>query len=369
MTIATGPGTIASGTSATASAGVATFSSTILDTAGSYTFASTDGTRTLTTATSTSATVIAPTTPSKVVFSTEPPSTGTAGTALAVFAASVEDTYGNVETGSNAGHADTINLAVASGPSTAIASGTSAIASGGVATFNATVLDTAGSYTLTAGDSSRSLTTVISTPPTVIAPATGSQFLLTPATGSPNAGAGDNLTITAEDTYGNTITSYTGTHNLTFGGASAIGSFTPTVTNSSGTAVAFGSATALTFTSGQATISGSSNGVMTLYKAGSTKITVTDGGSYNNGSGTTVTVGAATASSLVFVQQPTSTNAGSTMSPVTVQVVDTYGNPVAESGATVNVSLSTPGRYREGRRPRPPPDLPPSIASPLVRRA
>ena len=92
------------------------------------------------------------------------------------------------------------------------------------------------------------------------------------------AGAGDNLTITAVDQYGNTATSYTGSHSLTFGGASASpDANNPTVTNSSGTAVAFGTATAITFTSGVATVSGSSNGVMVLYKSGAATITVTDG--------------------------------------------------------------------------------------------
>ncbi len=340
LTVATGPGTIASGASATASGGVATFSSTILDTAGSYTFTATDGSRSLATATSTPPTVISPTTPSKVVFSAEPPSTGTAGSALSSFTASVEDTYSNVETGSNTGHADTINLTVATGPGT-IASGASATASGGVATFSSTILDTAGSYTFTATDGTHSIATATSTPPTVIAPASGSQFVLTPATGSPNAGAGDNLTITAEDTYGNTITTYTGSHNLTFGGASAIGSFTPTVSNSSGTPVAFGSVTAINFVSGQATISSSSNGVMTLYKAGSTTITVTDGGSYNNGAGTTVTVNPAGAADLVIVQQPSNTFTGSTISPaVTVQVEDGYGNAVSDNGLSVTLSPS-----------------------------
>ena len=75
------------------------------------------------------------------------------------------------------------------------------------------------------------------------------------ASTTPTAGAADNLTVTAIDAYGNTATSYTGSKNLTFGGASAIGSFTPTVTNASGTAINFGSATAISFTSGQATVS------------------------------------------------------------------------------------------------------------------
>src|SRR6478735_5440624 len=46
-----------------------------------------------------------------------------------------------------------------------------------------------------------------------------SQFLLSAATTTPTAGAADNLTITAKDELGNTATTYTGSHTLTFGGA------------------------------------------------------------------------------------------------------------------------------------------------------
>ena len=60
-----------------------------------------------------------------------------------------------------------------------------------------------------------------------------------------------NLTITAKDENGNTVTTYTGSHSLTFSGANAASSGTkPTVTNSSGTATNFGTATAITFTAG-----------------------------------------------------------------------------------------------------------------------
>ena len=67
----------------------------------------------------------------------------------------MEDAFGNVETGSNPGNNDTVNLTVATGPGS-IASGASAVASGGVATFSATTLDTAGTYTFTATDGSES---------------------------------------------------------------------------------------------------------------------------------------------------------------------------------------------------------------------
>ena len=91
-------------------------------------------------------------------------------------------------------------------------------------------------------------------------------------------GAADNLTITAQDTYGNTVTTYTGSHNITFSGASAAaGGNAPTVANASGTAIAFGTATAITFTSGVAAVSGANNGVMKLYKAEAANLKVSDG--------------------------------------------------------------------------------------------
>ncbi|HTZ85048.1 MAG TPA: hypothetical protein VMB05_00130 [Solirubrobacteraceae bacterium] len=113
-------------------------------------------------------------------------------------------------------------------------------------------------------------------------------------------GESSELTITAVDGFGNTITSYTGSKNLTFGGAQTIGSNHPTVTNSSGAAIAFGSTTAISFSSGVASVSfGSRNGVMTLYKPETASITVTDG-TFNNGSGLPVTVEASKISSLTL---------------------------------------------------------------------
>ena len=101
-----------SGLSPTTTSGVAAFSALSTTTAGSYTVtASSTG---LTSAVSSSFTVN-PAAPSKVVFTTAPPTTGTAGSNLTSFAVSVEDTYGNVETGSNTGNADVINLTVATG--------------------------------------------------------------------------------------------------------------------------------------------------------------------------------------------------------------------------------------------------------------
>ncbi len=67
---------------------------------------------------------------------------------------------------------------------------------------------------------------------------------------------------------------YSGSHALTFAGASSIGGNNPTVSNASGIAVAFGTGTAITFSAGWPRVSGANNGVMRLYKAETASITV-----------------------------------------------------------------------------------------------
>src|SRR2546430_9333784 len=64
------------------------------------------------------------------------------------------------------------------------------------------------------------------------------------------------LTVTGVQTCALPIC-YTGSKNLTFSGAATAGTFVPTVTNSSGTAINFGSITAISFSAGVATVSGS----------------------------------------------------------------------------------------------------------------
>ncbi len=174
---------------------------------------------------------------------------------------------------------------------------------------------------------------------------TAMKLVLSAQTTSPTAGAADNLTITAEDSGGNTVTSYAGSKSLTFAGASVAPNGThPTVTNSSGTAVNFGTATPISFTNGVAQVSGSSNGVMTLYDAQTTSITVTDG-SINNGTGLSVTVAGAAPASLTLANCVVQGNSqtcngtyklgnGGTM-VADVQALDTWGN-----GATISTAIN-----------------------------
>jgi hypothetical protein len=184
-----------------------------------------------------------------------------------------------------------------------------------------------------------------SNPLQVIVSSTGTatQFSLVAATTTPTAGAADNLTITAEDIYGNTVTSFTGSKSLTFGGANAIGSNNPTVTNASASPTNFGTAESFSFASGVAsstTAGASGQAVMTLYQTGTDSVVVS-AGSINNGSGLSVTVGSPGASQLVFGQQPSDAYVGLSMSPaVTVQIEDRYGNLIS-STSSITLTVTT----------------------------
>lgn len=192
-------------------------------------------------------------------------------------------------------------------------------------------------YTVTAVWRSWSATSS-STPATVTGPL--DHFSLAAATTAPTAGAGDNLTITAQDTAGNTVTSYGGDRTLTFGGASTIGANQPTVTSKTGAAVAFGTGETITFTNGVATVSSSSNGVMTLYKAETASVTVSDG--THTGS-LSVTVSPAAAGSITATSGGgQSATAGSAFTnPLVATVGDSYGNP--KSGVSVTFSGPSSG--------------------------
>jgi hypothetical protein len=165
-------------------------------------------------------------------------------------------------------------------------------------------------------------------------------FTLAAATTTPTAGAADNLTITAKDSAGNTVTAYGGDQTLTFTGASTIGSNQPTVSSKTGSAVAVGTAETITFSSGVATVSGSSNGAMTLYKAETATVTVSDGSHTGNLS---VTVSAAAVAGITATSgggQSAAVGAAFT-NPLTATVTDVYGN--TKSGVSVTFGAPSSG--------------------------
>ena len=185
---------------------------------------------------------------------------------------------------------------------------------------------------------------------------TATKFVLGASTLTPAAGASVNLTTTAQDTYGNTATTYTGSHNITFSGAStSAGGTVPTVVNSAGTAVAFGGETALTFTAGVAAVASSKNGLMKLYKAEAASLTASDG-TVSTAAPLTVTVAAIAASKLALTGVTASAGSLSVSCYFTctvsglgnsgtikakVAVTDTYGNVISNLGSGHSVTVTT----------------------------
>ena len=77
----------------------------------------------------------------------------------------------------------------------------------------------------------------------------------------------------------------------------------------------------------------------TLYTAGNWDVTATDTVTASITGAATVAVSPAAANHLLFLQQPTDTAAGQTISPVVVEVVDQFGN-VETDDNTDTITLS-----------------------------
>lgn len=242
----------------------------------------------------------------------------------------VTDGAGNPVSGTS------VTFAVASGGGSLASSGTVTTNGAGIATSPAWTLGTtAGSNTLTATSGALS-----GSPATFTAtgtPGTATKLVIS-GSATQTAGATQNLTITAKDENGNTATTYTGDKPLTFSGATAAGVVMPSVRDKSGTTVVFGSATTITFTNGVASVAVGKNGVMTLVKAESATVSVTDGTISSAGTDRlTVTVSAGDVFSIDASVSATSVVAGDAVT-VSAQLRDQYENPVLTSGTTINWS-------------------------------
>jgi trimeric autotransporter adhesin len=194
-------------------------------------------------------------------------------------------------------------------------------------------------YTVTAHWRSWSKTSSITSVP--VASGAATRLVLSAAAASVTAGQANNLTITAKDAAGITVPAYTGTKSLTFSGASAVGSNNPTVTDTGGVARSFGTPESISFTNGVASVTGSANGVMRLYKAETASVVVSDG-TINSAPGIPVTVSPTSAAKLGFTQQPSGSTGGvafATQPRVTIQ--DQYGNTVNTATNSVTLAIGT----------------------------
>jgi hypothetical protein len=173
-----------------------------------------------------------------------------------------------------------------------------------------------------------------------VATGVADHLVLSASDTTPTAGVADALTIVAKDSAGNTVTTYSGSKSLTFGGAQSAGANHPTVTNSTGTAVAFGTAETITFTNGQATVSGTkNNGQMTLYKAETANVTVSDG-TLSNGAGTSLVVGVGSTSAFAL-SAPGAQTAGTPFNE-TITAVDAYGNTTTSYTGAKSMTFTGP---------------------------
>lgn len=188
VAISSMPAGVSGTTSATALNGVATFTNLKFNLAASYTLTATlPGIP----STSSGSFTISPGMASKLVFAAQLPSSGTAGAGFGAIV-QVQDVNGNLATGSN--------IPVTIDASTTGLTGTMTVtAVNGVATFNNLVLNTPGSYILTA--SFNGLASAISTPitirnqiilpanPTVVGVGMSALFPVTLAAPAPSGGA------------------------------------------------------------------------------------------------------------------------------------------------------------------------------------
>jgi hypothetical protein len=285
-----------------------------------------------------------------------------------------QDAYGNTDTSYAGSHSlvfsgasaspggsiptvsDSSGAELAFGASTAIEF-SAGVAVGGAGVGGAMKLPKSGSTAVTATEGSITTPTAVTV---TVAPGAATKLALTSSTLTPVAAANFNLTTTALDLYGNTATAYAGSRNITFSGASASPSGAlPTVVNSAGTVVNFGSLTALTFTAGVAAVSASKNGYAKLNKAGATSITATDG-TLTTPAPLALTVSVGAASKLADLELTAS--AGSIGTPclftctitalgnsgtvkAKIGITDSVGNTISNIGAakTVTVTVTTGG--------------------------
>ncbi|MFP5389763.1 MAG: hypothetical protein ACLGG5_10765, partial [Thermoleophilia bacterium] len=227
-----------------------------------------------------------------------------------------------------------------SGTDVAFGSATAISFTAGVATVStskngAMKLYKSGSTSISVSDGTLSSATPLEV---AVSPLAASKFVLSATTTTPAAGAGDNLTTTAQDTYGNVATAYTGSHSLTFSGASASPSGNvPTVSETSGADTAFGSPTTINFTAGEAAVSGTKNGVMKLYKGGSTSLKVTDGTLLTP---TALTVTVETTASRLTLSAATTAPAAGAADNLTITALDPYENVPAGYAGSKNLIFS-----------------------------
>ena len=255
------------------------------------------------------------------------PTTTAAGSAISpAVTVAVEDAFGNIEAGDNA---TTVTLALGTtAPGAFLAGGGATTVTAGVASFAGLSVDLVG-----AGDKLDASGTAPSTPATsspftiTDGPVSHLVFVQQPTTTAAGSSISPAVTVAVEDAFGNVETGDNATKIAVGLGADPAG----------GTLSGGGVPGIATVTNGVATFSG-----LSIDKAGA-GYTLAAVSSPTDVPATSApfAVTPGTPTQLVFMQQPTTTAAGSAISPaVTVAVEDAFGNIEAGDNATV-VSIAS----------------------------
>ena len=259
-------------------------------------------------------TPIPPAAETKLVFSTEPPATGSAGIALSPpITVTAEDQFNNTFTGDSS---STVTLTLNGGTFAGGGNTATAQLSSGVATFSNLQISSAGTYTLTATDG---LLTSATSSSFTIAASSKLAFTQQPTQTVAGVAISPAVTVAVENAGGSVITTDNSLVTLTI----STGSFANGSTTVTAQAV-----------SGVATFSN-----LVIDTAGSYNLTASDGALPPAQSNPFNIV--AQASQLVFTQQPNNTYAGEAVNPsVTVSLEDGFGNVATGNTSTVTLTLS-----------------------------
>ncbi|HLM97084.1 MAG TPA: hypothetical protein VK283_12265, partial [Acidimicrobiales bacterium] len=317
------------------SSGTATFTGVTFDAAGPYVLTATDTAASVSAPNSNTITVAPPSTvASLAINAVSSPQTAGQGFTLTVVA---EDQFGDKVTNSS----DSVSLSIVSGSAQTTFSNngntkmTTSLSSG-TATFTGVTFDTAGTYTLSAKDTTANVTAPNSAA-LAVQPSTASELVFTTAplgnqSASTAAGVGP-FVVTAEDRYGNPVTNTGSATTLTVSTTSTGTSghspfFTPTSGGSSASAVTIPTGQS---SSGNFFYSDAESGTPTISASGTINSQSLSSSPLNN---VTITMVAGTATQLLLTTQPGGSVAeGTSFTQPSVRIEDQFGN-------TVNASAS-----------------------------
>ena len=309
---------------ATFTAGVATASVTLVD-VQTTTITANDTTDTYNGTASNNITVSAGSASS---FTVSAPTTATAGTPFPDTITAL-DPYGNTATGYTGSQTITFTGPANAPGGTAPTYPASVTFTNGVATPSITLYD-AQTTTLTAKQG-----TISGTSGNITVSAGANHQIGASAASPQTAGTAFNVTLTAQDSWGNPTGTLTGTKNLTFSGPS----------NSPNNTAPTYPATA-TFTAGVATAS------VTLVDVQTTTITANDTtDSYNGIPSNNITVNSASTAASFTVSTPATNPTAGTAFTETITALDAYGNTDTSYTGSQTITFTGPANAPNGTAP------------------